>query len=263
MKTASFGSRVSLFYKKYKKLFFVIFVAIIVWALLGLVGSFYEPFNPKVLFSKETADAAKQYILGFGSAAPIVFLSLQVLQVLVAPIPGQATGFAGGYVFGWEWGTIYTMTGLTIGSFIVFILSRKLGRGFVEKFNGPEAMKEFEGLFLSSEGKVGEAYQKSKASGVATFFLIMLLPALPDDLVCFIGGLTRIPIWQLMIATFLGRFPGMLVLSLVGDGFSQARSNTALYSFIGVTVALTLIYIWKKQQIEGLMKRSVGVGKSS
>jgi uncharacterized membrane protein YdjX (TVP38/TMEM64 family) len=263
VKPAGFWSRLGVVYKKHRKLCNVIFVLIGLWVLLTWVGSFYRPFSPKVLLSKQNADAAKEYILDFGVAAPAVFMGLQVVQVVVAPIPGQATGFAGGYVFGWERGIIYTMIGLTLGSFLVFVLSRKFGRGFVEKLNGPEAMKDFEGLFLKEQSPSGGIYGKSKQAvrshGLLTFFIIMLLPGLPDDLVCFIGGLTKIPIWQLMLATIAGRFPGMLVLSMVGDGVSQARSNKIFLIFIGITLILTVLYFWKQQQIEALMKRMAGV----
>jgi uncharacterized membrane protein YdjX (TVP38/TMEM64 family) len=259
MKADSFGVRLRFFSKKHKKIFIALGISIGVWILLSRIGASYEPLDPKVLFSKESADAAKQYILSFDWAAPIVFLLLQVLQVIFAPVPGQASGFAGGYVFGWQWGVTYTMIGLTLGSLIVFILSRKFGRRFVEKLNGPEALKDFEELFLPSESKTGRLYEKSKqgvgSHGLLTYFMIMLLPALPDDLVCFIVGLTAIPIWQLTIATIVGRFPGMLVLSLVGDGFSKAESNAVLLVFIAVTVVCTALYFWKRQQIEAMMKR--------
>ena len=279
METSSFGSRVALLYGWHKKLFNAFFVVIGLWILLTWLGSLSELFK--------SADVAKQYILSFGAAAPLFFIGLQVLQVIVAPIPGQAAGFAGGYVFGWKWGIVYTMIGLTLGSFIVFVLSRRLGRGFVDKLNGAEAVRDFEELFLPSKNQLDdppqeskedvgarrpkgrfkwlfrETYDKSKETvsshGLLTFFLIMLLPGLPDDLVCFVGGLTRIPIWQLVLATIVGRFPGMLVLSLVGDGFSKAQSNKFLFIFMAFTVLLTALYLWKRQGIEERMKKAAGL----
>jgi len=261
--TQTFGSRLKELYKRHRVLFNVILAVIAVYILLTVIGGFYRPFSPKVLLSKDSADAAKQYILDFGAVAPLVFIGLQIVQVIVAPIPGQATGFIGGYVWGWQWGVVYTMIGLTLGSWLVFALSRRYGRGFVEKLNGPEAMKDFEALFLQKQDPTTGIYGKSKEAvrshGLLTFFIIMLLPALPDDLVCFIAGLSRIPIWQLLIATIAGRFPGMLVLSMVGHGFSKAQSNMVLLVFIAVTVVLTVLYFWKQQKIEALMKRMAGV----
>jgi len=246
-------ARLRLFCGKHTKLLWVLVIGTFLFVALGRLG-----FKPL-----ENAEAARQYVLSFGTAAPLFFIGLQILQVIIAPLPGQAAGAAGGYVFGWQSGIVYTMIGLSIGSWIVFVLSRKLGRGFVERINGPEALKDFETLLLPREGTVGgfvdRSYKRSKESGLLTFFMIMLLPALPDDLVCFVAGLTKIPIWKLMVATIAGRFPGMLVLTLVGDGFSRAQSNLILGVFIGGTVVLTLIYFWRKDQIEAAMKRKVGM----
>jgi uncharacterized membrane protein YdjX (TVP38/TMEM64 family) len=232
------------------------------WIALTFVGAFYEPLSPDVLLTRESAGKAKDFILGFGPGAPFFFIGLHVLEVVLAPIPGQAVGFAGGYVFGWKLGVLYTMIGLTLGSLLVFLLTRKLGRPFVEKFNGREAMKDFEALLLG-EGAQHGAYAKSRdavgSHGLLTFFIIMLLPGLPDDLVCFVAGLSRIPIWQLMLALVIARFPGMLVLAMAGDGFSSARTNEIFYIFIGAALALTVVYFWQKDRIERLMRRLAGV----
>ncbi len=259
----AFGHRLLTLYRRHSRLFNAIAIFLAVWVLTAWVGSFLPAFSPKVLFSKDNADALKQHILGFGAAAPAFFVGLQVLQVVAAPIPGQAAGFAGGYVFGWRTGVVFTMIGLTLGSGLVLLLSRKLGRGFVERLNGAEAMKEFEDLFSNEQARENSLYGKSKrvvsAHGLLTFFIIMLLPGLPDDLVCFVAGLTGIPIWQLMIATVVGRFPGMLVLSLAGDGFSKAQSNTVFIILIAISMALTAVYFFRRQQIERVVRRAAGL----
>ncbi len=258
-----FGCRLVGLYRRHSKLFKVIAIFLAAWVGIAWASSFLPAFSPRVLLSRDNAEALKQHILGFGVEAPALFVGLQVLQVVAAPIPGQAAGFAGGYVFGWRKGLLFTMIGLTLGSWLVFLLSRKLGRGFVERLNGAEAMKEFEALFIKEQDKEKNLYGKSKrvvcAHGLLTFFIVMLLPGLPDDLVCFVAGLSGIPIWQLMIATLVGRFPGMLVLSLAGDGFSKAQSNTVSIIFIAVTLALTAAWFCSRQRIERIMRRAAGV----
>jgi uncharacterized membrane protein YdjX (TVP38/TMEM64 family) len=227
--------------KKYKKFVIALVILITLIVLVTLFSTRLDAFHPK---------RAKEFVLGFGTLAPVVFIILQIAQVIFAPIPGQATGLAGGFVFGWELGVAYTTLGLAIGTFIVLALSRKFGRSFVEKFNAPEAIAEFEKLLIPPDSKASKGVSKIKQHGLLTFFLIMLLPALPDDLVCFVAGLSKIPIWKLLIAAIVGRFPGMLVLSLVGDGFSTGEANLFNFIFIGFWVIVTLIYFWKKKQIE-------------
>ena len=69
----------------------------------------------------------------WGVWAPLVFIAIQAFQVVVAPIPGEVTGFLGGFVFG-EWiGLGYSMIGLTAGSFFAFAVGRWLGAAVVQR----------------------------------------------------------------------------------------------------------------------------------
>lgn len=155
--------------------------------------------------------ALRSWLAQWGAIAPLLFIGIQTVQVLVAPIPGQVTGLAGGYLFGWLWGTLYSMVGLTVGTALALGLARWLGRPFVERLASPAALAQAERL-LRLEGDAGTR------RGLAGFFVIMLLPAFPDDLVCLAAGLTRLPLGPLLLLAVLGRLPGMLVLSLVGAG---------------------------------------------
>ena len=230
--------------RKHKKFIVALAVLVILFLVLLIFGSRLEAFHPQ---------NAKDFILKFGTVSPVIFILLQIMQIVFAPIPGQATGFAGGYVFGWKSGIIYTMTGLGLGSLLIFILARKLGRPFVEKFNASEAVRDFEKLFIREKSKIGQGLEQVKKHGLLTFFIIMLLPAVPDDVACFAAGLSLIPIWQLVVVTLLGRFPGMLVLNLVGDGVSRDKLNTIYIVFIAFWIVVTVIYLWKKKSIENYM----------
>jgi uncharacterized membrane protein YdjX (TVP38/TMEM64 family) len=86
------------------------------------------------------------FIASFGFYAPLVFISLQILQVVVAPIPGELTGFIGGYLFGVGPGLAYSTVGLTLGSVFAFWVSRRLGMPFVRRFAGQEVMGKFDHL---------------------------------------------------------------------------------------------------------------------
>ena len=112
--------------KSNKKAFVGVFSLVLILFLLFLL---IKPF----LYLFGDLDKLKVFILDFGVFAPLVLIFLQILQVLVAPIPGQLMGLASGFIFGPFLGTVYTMLGTVIGSYIAFKLSRKLGRPFVER----------------------------------------------------------------------------------------------------------------------------------
>ena len=92
-------------------------------------------------------ETVKQFIAGFGIFAPITFIFLQILQVVVFIIPSSVFTISGGYAFGTVLGTIYSLIGIMIGSIIVFYFSRKLGRPFVEKIINKKELDHFDFFF--------------------------------------------------------------------------------------------------------------------
>jgi uncharacterized membrane protein YdjX (TVP38/TMEM64 family) len=100
-----------------KKVALLSLILIILLLTVLCVFLFWEPLG-NAFFSFVDKDNIKDFLERTGPVAPLVFIGLQALQVLVAPIPMQVFGLAGGYIFGAFWGTVYSMIGLTIGSFL-------------------------------------------------------------------------------------------------------------------------------------------------
>ncbi len=106
-------------------------------ALLVLLGvAFYEPLAAAIRWLYDLLQDREQtrtFIQAFGPWAPVVFMAVQVGQVLLAPIPGEATGFIGGYLFGAAQGFFYSSLALGVGSWINFNLGRLLGRRLIRR----------------------------------------------------------------------------------------------------------------------------------
>ncbi len=204
----------------------------------ALTAIFWKPLKELIADPQEF----REYILSFGTIAPLFLVGIVALQVIVAPIPGQVAGIAGGFLFGTVLGTVYTMIGLIIGSLIAFVLSRYLGRPFVERIVPEKTRKKFDKLV--------------EKGGIITLFMIYVLPVLPDDAICFVAGFTKIKIRTLMLISALGRLPGMIVLSLVGQGLAKKDSFLSIAILAGVLLISILIFIFKAK-IEAFMLRVV------
>lgn len=176
-------------------------------------------------------DQVREIIIQSGTWGPLVFILMQVVQVLVAPIPGQVVGLIGGFLFGPFWGLLYTIIGATIGFTLVFLLSRKLGRPFVERFVDKKNMDRFDHL--------------TEEKGAWVFFFIFLLPAFPDDLIAFIAGLTTIPIGTLVLISIAGRLPGYAVLSFTGNGLTYENMNPVVITAVALILLFALTW-WKR-----------------
>jgi uncharacterized membrane protein YdjX (TVP38/TMEM64 family) len=165
----------------------------------------------------------RAWVLGRGPWAPVTAIALQVVQVIIAPIPGQVVGLASGYVFGVAWGTFYSVVGTALGSLLSITLARIFGRPLVERMV-PAALL----------ARLDSAAQRR---GLFFLALVFLLPFLPDDLACFVAGLTRIPVAALMLVVLLGRFPGLWVSCWLGAN-ATSLGSTQWSVAVGVSALL-------------------------
>src|SRR5439155_6005310 len=113
-----------------------------------------------------------------GWLGPVIFVGLQALQVVVAPIPGELTGFLGGFVFGETLGCVYSTVGLTLGSILAFAVGRWLGTPMVRRFVPPHMWDRMGFL--------------EKAEGAVLCFLILLIPGFPKDMAYYLFGLSHL-----------------------------------------------------------------------
>jgi uncharacterized membrane protein YdjX (TVP38/TMEM64 family) len=165
---------------------------------------------------------------------------LQILQVLVAPIPGQLLGLLGGSMFGFWHGLLLSMIGLVIGSAIAMGSSRILGEAVVRRFVPAALLSRFDHL--------------SNTNGLWSFFLIFLLPVFPDDAVCFMAGLTRLPLHRLLLVCVLGRLPGTATLTFVGSGVGN--DMTQAYVVLGTGIVLAFGVWLFSEELETLVSRA-------
>ena len=144
----------------------------------------------------------RRFLARFGPYAPFVFITLQALQVVIAPIPGEATGFLGGMLFGTGLSFIYSTIGLTLGSALAFLLGRWLGLPVVRRLVSDEVYHKFD--FLARTG------------GELVTLILFIIPGFPKDYLCFILGVSPLPFGTFLVLTTFGRMPGTWLLSVQG-----------------------------------------------
>ena len=191
----------------------------------------------------------KHTLREWGVLAPVIFIGLQALQVIIAPIPGDLTGILGGYLFG-EWGGIlYSTIGLTMGSLTAFAIGRWLGARYVQKLVSPDIWRKM-GFIVEAEGTI-------------LCFIVFLLPGLPKDVTCYIFGLSPMPFWVFAVVSTLGRFPTTWVLSAQGARTASGDYlHVILLSAIVLAVALPLYY-YRNRLVEWLRGKRISSTKRS
>ncbi len=176
----------------------------------------------------------RNLISSFGSSAPPVFMLIQILQVIFAPVPGEATGFIGGYLFGTLPGFIYSSIGLTIGSLLNFMIGRFLGRRFVRKLIPARQLTKIDAML--------------KRQGIIIVFILFLIPGFPKDYLCLALGLTTLPIKLFILMAAVGRMPGTFALSLQG-AFLYEQNYVLLTVVMGACLVLALLCYYYRERI--------------
>lgn len=173
-------------------------------------------------------EALREFIQSKGPLAPLAFVLVQAFQVVAAPIPGEATGFIAGFLFGTWKGLFLAMAGLVIGSFLAFFLARTF-RGLIKRqLEGSPAYARFEHLV--------------EHQGIFLFFFLFLFPGFPKDFLCYILGLSRMP-WQVFLFIVgIGRIPGTLMLVL--QGTSVYDGDVKHMALVFGATALVLLPAW-------------------
>ena len=185
-------------------------------------------------------ERVSDFIRRWGAWAPVVTISLQVLQVVVAPIPGQALDVVNGYLFGPLWGTLYSMVGMMIGSFLAMGLTRRFGRPLAERLVSGQALERID--------------RYARRRGPLFFLVFFLTPFVPNDVACFLAGLTPIPLAELMLIALVGRLPSIVVSNLVGATATELTLPQVVAFGVGSLLVVLAFRRWQTRIEENLIR---------
>ena len=208
-------------------------------AVVVLLVVFVTLFVSRWLSSFSREDF-RDYVRSFGALAPAVMLSLQILQVFIALIPGELVESAAGFILGPWLGTLVCYLGIALASALILTLTRRYGVKLVEVFISREKINELR--FLSTEQKRN-----------ALIFLLFFIPGTPKDLLTYFVGLTDIKLGTFLLLSMVARIPSVLTSTFGGHLLGEARYLGAVILY-GVTGLLSLLgmagyhrYLKKKQ----------------
>ncbi len=218
-----------------------IFYLVLILAGIGAVALYaFQPDNifGKVLSylqnSRQHGEQLREAILAKGAFAPLIFITLQILQVVVAPIPGEASGVLGGYLFGALPSFVYSTIGLTIGSWLAFMVGRLLSDLVRRRLEHTVIYKRFNHLVSKGD--------------FAIPFVLFLLPGFPKDSLAYLLGMSHMPLPVFLFITFVGRMPGTLLLSFQGAEIYQG-DYLKFALLLGVSALIALPYAFYHKRI--------------
>jgi uncharacterized membrane protein YdjX (TVP38/TMEM64 family) len=205
----------------------------VLFLLLLIILSVYILIHFDLYLFFEDKHKLLNFIKSYHPYDEFIFIFLQILQVVVAPIPGELTGIIGGYLYGPLWGTIYSTIGLTLGSWMAFMLARFFGEPLLENVVKKEVFEKFD-YFMEHQG-------------IGVSLILFLVPGFPKDYLCYIMGVSLIPTWTFIIVSTIGRLLGTIMLSFTGyyAGNGQYLFLTCLAA-AGIIIFIVVYYYHDK-----------------
>jgi uncharacterized membrane protein YdjX (TVP38/TMEM64 family) len=187
-----------------------------------ILGGAYLLVKSGILQKISSIKELREYIKSFGAQALIATLIMQILQVVALPIPGVIAIGVAVALFGPLKGAIISFIGIFLGSMIAFFIGRKLGKKAVCWIVGEDTLNKV------------QASVKGKDKIVLTF--MFLFPFFPDDVLCFVAGLSTIPTKYFVIMIIITR-----IISVTTTAFSVNGNMIPYDTWWGILIWAALI----------------------
>ena len=206
---------------KFKKISFICFL--VAMLLLSLVCI-------PLVRGYNNLSAIEGFIEDFGVLSIFALLFIQILQIIVALIPGEVVEFAAGALFGPVWGTLICMLGILLGQWLIFTIVIRWGNSVLSAVLDKKFMKKFK--FLHDEKKIK-----------LITFILYFLPGTPKDLLTYFMPVTGINIKAFLSITIFARIPSVVSSTIAGSLYAEGDIKLTLIVYAVVTVLSGLGYL--------------------
>lgn len=221
--------------------------AAIVLLIASLVLAAFIWGRPIWALLKDT-DRIRQLVEGWRAWGWLGMIGLQLVQIVVAPLPGNLVAVAGGYAFGAGVGLLLCMIGVLLGSTIAFLLGRLFGRRLLRIFVSEARMNQFD-AFVARRGPF-------------YLFLLMLVPLNPlSDWLYYLAGMTAIPLPVFLLLVLAARLPSNLLETFIGSQMRHYQSTLYHLAWwqwtltIAGLLLIAVLYYLNRRRIERFFMR--------
>lgn len=217
--------------------------ALIFFAFCGAV--FYTVCATGIITKINSIEALRDYIDSFGNLAVFLFILFCFLQVIVLPVPGSAAVAAGVALFGPVRCIIYSFIGIVTGSIVAFAIGRWVGYKAVKWIVGKETLDKW--------------LEKLKGKDYLILSLMFLLPMFPDDVLCFVAGLSSMTWGYFIIMIIVTRIIAV-VSTAYSVGFIPFNTWWGILIWLAL-LALVILAFWLvckySDKIDGFIKNKL------
>ena len=208
------------------KIIIVVLVALFCLALTIVLIPFI-----KSLTTQEGKEEMEKIINNLGILGPVIFVAAEIIQIILALVPGGPVEVIGGAVFGPVKGLILCEIGIFISTIIIYHLVKKFGRPVVNTFVSEDKFKKFK--FLHDEQKLE-----------LVIFIFLMIPGTPKDVITYIASLTDVRPLRFYFIAVVARIPALSLCVMFGNSlYERNYLMSAIVFLVTATVGITGILL--------------------
>lgn len=218
----------------------LIFVFVLLFSLMVAIGLLSLPYI-KLLSAPEIQQKLKTKVASFGLWGWLLVLSIQIIQIVIAFIPGEPIEILAGALYGWAGGLFLCLLGCIMASSGIFVFSKRVGAPFAANLIRTGRLDKFS--FLKDTKKLE-----------TIVFILFLIPGTPKDLLTYIVGTSPMKLISFLAISTLARLPSVLSSTIIGSAMRQGQwvMSASVFAF---TAVLGVIGIKYQDRVIGFCKR--------
>lgn len=196
-------------------------VAVFCAGAIILVISLKEPEN-QLKFA--------EFIEKLGFFGILTMLFLQILQIVVAVIPGEPIELMMGLMYGTFGGLFLTLLGILIGTMLVYFFVKRFGEPFAKKFIDLKSFEKFKFL-------------KDPSKRDLFVFILFLIPGTPKDILTYFVPFTDMKLSHFLPLATVARIPSVITSTIVGNSVGEGNLKKSIFVF-AITAIIGLVGIF-------------------
>lgn len=234
---------ITLFGKKIKQSDLIKLVGLVVFIVLitAIVVAIWPTLS--IVFEPGGVETLIELITSQGPLGVLILLGMQLLQIIVAFIPGEVVQIAAGIMYGPLWGSVVILVGCVLSSMVVYELVHKLGAPFVRSMVGEKQLLKFRQFELS--GKFG-----------VTVFILFLIPGFPKDVLTYIVPLSDMNLRTFLLLSTIGRTPGVIISTYAAAGLADGNIVTSVIIFVVAALIAIIVLLLRNRIIDAISRHS-------
>lgn len=193
------------------------------------------------IFSDSGREQMVDEIQNAGPVGVLILLGFEIVQVVVAVIPGEVVQLVAGMLYGPWLGALIILVGCILSTWLIYEVVHRLGEPFVEEVVSTEHLQRFRDF--ESSGKLS-----------SLVFILFLIPGLPKDTFTYLVPLTSMKLREYLLLTTVARSPGVLMSTFAASGLVNGKiwQSALMLCIVGV---VALVAILKRDKIFDLLHR--------